>query len=100
MALPLAELERQVGPISHSEEAIHAVQAFSNGLARTKARLEVWSATDRAVLVAASKASTAISMPVTTVNATIIITSSNGTISGLRIPAEANSGQFRCPERS
>jgi hypothetical protein len=42
MALSLGELEQQLRSISHSEEAIQAVQAFSNGLAGTKARLEVW----------------------------------------------------------
>ena len=44
MALLLGELEQQLRSISHSEEAIQAVQAFSKGLAGTKARLEVWNA--------------------------------------------------------
>jgi hypothetical protein len=42
MASSLEELEQQLRAISHSEEAIQAVQAFSNGLAGTKGRLEVW----------------------------------------------------------
>jgi hypothetical protein len=37
MAFSLEELEQQLRSISHSEEAIQAVQAFSNGLAGTKA---------------------------------------------------------------
>ncbi|MGC2162251.1 MAG: hypothetical protein WA634_10105 [Silvibacterium sp.] len=44
MASSLEELERQLRSISHSEEAIQTVQAFSNGLAGTKGRLEVWNA--------------------------------------------------------
>jgi hypothetical protein len=44
MALLLGELEQQLRSISHSEEEIQAVQAFSNGLAGTKVRLEVWNA--------------------------------------------------------
>lgn len=43
-ALLLGELEQQLRSISHSEEEIQAVQAFSNGLAGTKVRLEVWNA--------------------------------------------------------
>lgn len=42
MASSLGELEQQLRSVSHSEEAIRAVQAFSNGLPGTKARLEVW----------------------------------------------------------
>ena len=49
MASPLGELERQLRSISHSEEAIQAVQAFSNGLAGTRARLEVWNAVNAIV---------------------------------------------------
>lgn len=49
MALSLGELEQQLRSISHSEEAIRAVQAFSNGLAGTKARLEVWNAANAIV---------------------------------------------------
>ena len=49
MALTLRELERQLRSISHSEEAIQAVQAFSNGLAGTKGRLEVWNAVNAIV---------------------------------------------------
>jgi hypothetical protein len=41
MASSLGEFERQLRSISHSEEAIQAVQAFSNGLACAKGRLEV-----------------------------------------------------------
>jgi hypothetical protein len=44
MASTLGELEQQLRSTSHSEEAILAVQAFSNGLAGTKARLELWNA--------------------------------------------------------
>jgi hypothetical protein len=42
MALSLEELEQQLRSISHSEEAIKAVQAFSNSLSGTKARLDLW----------------------------------------------------------
>ena len=49
MALSLAELEQQLRSISHSEEAILAVQAFSNELADTKARLTVWNAVNAIV---------------------------------------------------
>ena len=49
MASTLGELERQLRSISHSEEAIQAVQAFSNGLAGTKGRLEVWNAVNAIV---------------------------------------------------
>jgi hypothetical protein len=49
MASPLGELERQLRSISHSEEAIQAVQAFSNGLAGTNGRLEVWNAVNAIV---------------------------------------------------
>ena len=42
MALSLEELEQQLRSISHSEEAIKAVQAFSESLSGTKARLDVW----------------------------------------------------------
>ena len=44
MALSLGELEQQLRSISHSEEAIKAVQAFSDALSGTKVRLEVWNA--------------------------------------------------------
>jgi hypothetical protein len=44
MASSLGELEQQLRSISHSEEAIKAVQAFSDDLSGTKARLEVWNA--------------------------------------------------------
>jgi hypothetical protein len=44
MASSLAELEQQLRSTSHSEGAILAVQAFSNELAGTRARLEVWNA--------------------------------------------------------
>lgn len=49
MPLSLEELEQQLRSISHSEEAIQAVQAFSNGLVGTKARLEVWNAANAIV---------------------------------------------------
>lgn len=49
MALSLEELEQLLRSISHSEEAIQADQAFSNGLAGTKARLEVWNAANAIV---------------------------------------------------
>jgi hypothetical protein len=49
MALSLGELEQQLRSLSHSDEAIQAVQAFSNGLAGTKARLEVWNAANAIV---------------------------------------------------
>jgi hypothetical protein len=49
MASSLGELERQLRSISHSEEAIQAVQVFSNGLAGTKGRLEVWNAVNAIV---------------------------------------------------
>jgi len=49
MASSLEELERQLRSISHSEEAIQAVQAFSGGLAGTKGRLEVWNAANAIV---------------------------------------------------
>ena len=49
MASSLGELERQLRSISHSEEAIQAVQAFSTGLAGTKRRLEVWNAVNAIV---------------------------------------------------
>jgi hypothetical protein len=49
MAPSLGDLEQQLRTISHSEEAIQAVQAFSNGLAGTKTRLEVWNATNAIV---------------------------------------------------
>lgn len=49
MPLSLEELEQQLRSISHSEEAIRAVQAFSNGLVGTKARLEVWNAANAIV---------------------------------------------------
>jgi hypothetical protein len=49
MALSLEELEQQLRSISHSEEAIRAVQAFSGNLAGTKARLEVWNAVNAIV---------------------------------------------------
>ena len=42
MATSLHELELQLRSISHSEEAILAVQAYSNCLAGTKARLHIW----------------------------------------------------------
>jgi hypothetical protein len=44
MASSLEELEQQLRSISHSEEAIKAVQAFSDSLSGTKARLDVWNA--------------------------------------------------------
>jgi hypothetical protein len=44
MASSLAELEQQLRSTSHSEGATLAVQAFSNELAGTRARLEVWNA--------------------------------------------------------
>lgn len=49
MASSLEDLEQQLRSISHSEEAIQAVQAFSNGLAGTKGRLEVWNAANAIV---------------------------------------------------
>jgi hypothetical protein len=49
MASSLEELEQQLRSTSHSEEAILAVQAFSNGLTGTKARLEVWNAVNAIV---------------------------------------------------
>jgi hypothetical protein len=49
MASSLGELERQLRSISHSEEAIQAVQAFSNGLAGTNGRLQVWNAVNAIV---------------------------------------------------
>jgi hypothetical protein len=49
MASSLGELEQQLRSTSHSEEAILAVQAFSNGLAGTKARLDVWNAVNAIV---------------------------------------------------
>jgi hypothetical protein len=49
MASSLEELEQQLRSISHSEEAIDAVQAFSNSLSGTKARLEVWNAVNAIV---------------------------------------------------
>jgi hypothetical protein len=49
MASSLRELEQQLRSTSHSEEAILAVQAFSNGLAGTKARLDVWNAVNAIV---------------------------------------------------
>jgi|SRR5579859_430400 len=49
MASSLREFERQLRSISHSEEAIQAVQAFSNGLAGTKGRFEVWNAVNAIV---------------------------------------------------
>jgi hypothetical protein len=49
MAFSLAELEQQLRSVSHSEEAIRAVQNFSNGLADTKARLEIWNAVNAIV---------------------------------------------------
>jgi hypothetical protein len=44
IASTLGELEQQLRSVSHSEEAIQAVQLFSNGLSGTKGRLEVWNA--------------------------------------------------------
>lgn len=49
MALSLEELEQQLRSISHSEEAIRAVQVFSDSLAGTKARLDVWNAVNAIV---------------------------------------------------
>jgi hypothetical protein len=49
MTASLGELEQQLRSISHSEEAIQAVQAFSEGLAGTKLRLEVWNAVNAIV---------------------------------------------------
>jgi hypothetical protein len=49
MTSSFGEIERQLQSISHSEEAIQAVQAFSNGLAGTKRRLEVWNAVNAIV---------------------------------------------------
>lgn len=49
MASTLGELEEQLRSTSHSEEAILAVQTFSNGLAGTKARLELWNAVNAIV---------------------------------------------------
>jgi hypothetical protein len=49
MTSSLGELEQQLRSISHSEEAIQAVQAFSEGLAGTKLRLEVWNAVNAIV---------------------------------------------------
>ena len=49
MPSSLGELEQQLRSTSHSEEAIQAVQAFSNGLAGTKTRLEVWNAVNAIV---------------------------------------------------
>ena len=45
----LGELEQQLRLVSHSEEAIQAVQAFSNGLSGTKGRLEVWNSANAIV---------------------------------------------------
>ena len=45
----LAELERKLRSLSHSEEAIQEVQRFSSALDGTKERLAVWNAT-RAIL--------------------------------------------------
>jgi hypothetical protein len=44
MASSLGELEKRLQLVSHSEEAIQAVQDFSNALAGTKQRLELWNA--------------------------------------------------------
>jgi hypothetical protein len=49
MALTLGELEQQLRSVSHSEEAILAVQVFSNGLSGTKGRLAVWNAANAIV---------------------------------------------------
>jgi hypothetical protein len=49
MASSLGELEQQLRSISHSEEAINAVQVFSDSLSGTKARLEVWNAVNAIV---------------------------------------------------
>jgi hypothetical protein len=49
MASSLVELEQQLHSMSHSEEAIQAVQAFSNGLSGTKTRLDVWNAVNAIV---------------------------------------------------
>jgi len=38
----LAELERKLRGLSHSDEAIQEVQRFSHGLGRTKERLATW----------------------------------------------------------
>jgi hypothetical protein len=46
MTSSLEELEQQLRSISHSEVA---VPAFSNGLAGTKGRLEVWNAANAIV---------------------------------------------------
>jgi hypothetical protein len=50
MASSLVELEQQLSSISHSEEAMQAVQAFSDGLSGTKMRLDVWNAVNAIVL--------------------------------------------------
>jgi hypothetical protein len=49
MASSLEELEQQLRSISHSEEAINAVQAFSDSLSGTKVRLDVWNAVNAIV---------------------------------------------------
>lgn len=49
MATSLEELEQQLRSISHSEEAIRAVQVFSSSLSGTKARLDVWNAVNAIV---------------------------------------------------
>jgi hypothetical protein len=49
MPSPLGELEQQLRSISHSEEAIQAVQTFSNRLSGTKGRLDVWNAANAIV---------------------------------------------------
>jgi hypothetical protein len=49
MASSLEELEQQLRSISHSEEAMQAVQAFSDSLSGTKARLDVWNAVNAIV---------------------------------------------------
>jgi hypothetical protein len=49
MALTLGELEQQLRSVSHSEEAIQAVEVFSNGLSGRKERLAVWNAANAIV---------------------------------------------------
>jgi hypothetical protein len=49
MASSLVELEQQLRSISHSEEAMQAVQAFSDSLSGTRTRLDVWNAVNAIV---------------------------------------------------
>jgi trans-aconitate methyltransferase len=55
MASSLEELEQELRSISHGEEAIQAVQAFSDTLSGTKARLDVWNAINERRTVPSSR---------------------------------------------